>query len=496
MKKSTKIIIAILVILVIAAIVFAVLYFATDLFKSKNPKKAFHEELNKLTASESEFSYSDMIASLRNAQNNPFEAKGKVTMDLEIAGIEEEAQKILDVLKKAEISYEMKADPKNSNVYAVLGVNYDGEELATAEIIADEEQVGGKIKDFNDKYMTISMEQIMKALKIDEKALESMNSVDVNEVLDILDISDAEIKRIVDRYSKVIDEALPEENYSSEKEKITVNGSEIEATRYTISLTEKDFMNLVSKVLESLKDDNDTLKLVADKANKIMNIVADNTGESMGEISSSDLKALIESLASSLVSSSGNSSEKLEISLYKNKDQIVRFQVGMSDNQIMVDSTKDGDKETMAFKVKADGKEMTIMTIEQTKKGDNAYTTKMYMDLEGVKLEITLDTEATDAKAVENATIYLEVKDAIKATITMNTELEYKSVSIDELSLENSVNYEDIAQEELAKGLVNFIEKHEDVIKAIAEDLGLAEDEIEKMLEQMSSAIPTAEEAA
>lgn len=163
MKKSTKIIIAVVSVLVVAAIVFAVLYFATDLFKTKNPKKAFFENLEKYAIGEGSFNYSEMLEKAKSKQDSTFEGKGKITMNLELGEdlIDEEAQALLNVLNKVEVNYESKSDPKNLNSNIVMNFKYDGDDLGTAELLINEDKFGFKIKDITDKYLTVSLEDML-----------------------------------------------------------------------------------------------------------------------------------------------------------------------------------------------------------------------------------------------------------------------------------------------------------------------------------------------
>ncbi len=114
MKKSTKIIIAVVSVLLVAAIVFAVLYFATDLFKTKNPKKAFFENLEKYAIGGGSFNYSEMLEKAKSKQNSTFEGNGKISMNIELGEdlIDEETEAILNIVNKMEINYESKSDPK------------------------------------------------------------------------------------------------------------------------------------------------------------------------------------------------------------------------------------------------------------------------------------------------------------------------------------------------------------------------------------------------
>lgn len=496
MKKSTKIIIAVVSVILVAAIVFAVLFFTTDLFKTKNPKKAFYEYLDKATkVKDGEAGYSDMLAKLTQYQDKSYEGKGNISMDIELGSMmkTDEVENIVKILNNAEINYETKADPKNSNSYTAMNIKYNGKDLGTAELAITEDELGIKVKDIYDKYLTLTFEEIMEKLQSNTNSsntnmsldMSKMENIDINELVDILDISSDELNRIKDRYKKVLEDSIPEKNYSTEKEKITVNGKEINATAYIVEISQEDLVNLAKNILESLKDDTETIDLVVEKVNKLMKLY----GEDSIKLSKSDVKSVIESALSELKDIKNLKDTKAKIVLYGHKDETVRFKFAIGDEEIIIDSLKDGDKTNMALKVKAEGTEMTIMNIEQTKKGDNSYTTKLSTDLSGLKLEITIDTEMTDSNAKENMTLYVEMQSVVKATLNINSEIEYKSVNIDKLSSSNSISAMNITETEqlkLGNGLLNYLDKNMDTIKDIANTLGY-EDEIEELEDNLNS---------
>lgn len=488
MKKSTKIIIAVISILVIAAAVFAVLYFTTDLFKTKNPKKAFEEYLNNAIASNEGISYEKMISSLKKSQSESMEAKGSMSMNVELASSvsDSETEAIIELLNNLDLNFEVKENPKTANLYATVNAKYNESDLGTIEILANKEEVAIKFAEIYDKYLTMPMDELLESMDIDMYDIEdAMEDIDFDELISILEISDSEISRIVNRYKDVLVKTIPEDNYSSEKEKITVNGEEIEATAYIVKLSDKDLIKLAKAMINSLSEDDDTIKLVVDKANSIMKL----TGDTSTKLTVSNVKSLLETAVGSLDDVDELTGEKIEIKVYEYKKETVRVAFEMADNAIMIDTTKNDNTEKMAIKMVDSGEEMTLLNIEQTKKSDNAYVTKLSTDIEGVKLEIEADTEVTDSKEKVDMKLYVEAEDVIKATLNINVEAEYKTVSIDKLSASNSVEISNLTQAnatELMEGLSKYIEDKIDVIKEIATVLGY-EDEIEELEDELKS---------
>lgn len=489
MKKSTKIIIAVVSVLVVAAIVFAVLYFATDLFKTKNPKKAFFENLEKYAIGEGDFKYSEMLEKAKSKQNSAFEGKGKITINLEVGEdlIDEETEALLNVLNKMEVNYESKSDLKNLNSNMTMNFKYDGNDLGTAEVLLNEDKIGIKIKDITDKYLTVSLKDVLDNENLDSLSLNSIKGIseeDMNEIMDLLNISDDQIKTIKDIVKKALEDAIPEDKFSSEKAKITVNGKELNTTAYTVKISGNDAMKFLTNVLEALKEDDDTLSLIVDKVNKFMKI----SGETSMKITKSQVKALLNSTISELENTDAEDDSTYKITLYVNKDQTVRLEFAQDDNAITIDSIKDGDTTNAALKVKIEGTEMNILNVEETKKGDNKYSTKLSTDLQGVKIELTLDTDSTDSNQRVNMKLYAEALDQMKLTLNIEAEAKEASVRIDKLTSSNSVDAQNIPSDEQAKimtNAVNYLEKNIRTIKDIAKDIGY-EDEVEEFVNQLN----------
>lgn len=494
MKKSTKIIIAVVSVLVIVAAVLAILYFTTDIFdgifkKKGTPKEAFYEYLGK-TAS-GDMNYEQMLANLKKAQNESASAKGKMSMNVEFGSSLSEYDEIAKVLNKMEINFDSKTNPKNTNTYSAMNVKYDGKDLGTFEVITDKDTIGIKFAEMYDKYLTLTMDEVEDLLEdagmdmpTTGSASYSMDNVDVNEIVEILEISNDELTRIKDRYSNVLKDAIPEENYKSEKEKITVCGKEVNATGYSVEISDKDLINVATKVLESLKDDDATIELVVEKANKIMDLAGENT-----KISKSQIKSMIEYMLPSLEKTEELTGEKMKITVYEHKDKTVRISLSMGSDAIILDSMEDGDTTNMELKIKASGTEMKLMNISQTKKGDNAYSTTLSTDIQGLKLEITMDTESSDSKEIAKMKLYIEVPNTIKATLNVESEAKYESVNIDKLSSSNSTAIKSLTQsdeQQLAMNALNYLDKNMSIIKDIGNTLGY-EDEIEELEDNLNS---------
>ncbi len=385
---------------------------------------------------------------------------------------------------------------KNLNSNMTMNLKYDGNDVGTVELLVNETKIGFKVKDITDKYLTIDLEDMLDSetldsLDLDSLDLDSLKGIseeNMNEIMDLLNVSDDQIKAITDIVKKALDDAIPEDKFSSQKEKITVNGKELNTTAYTVKISGNDAMEFLTNVLEALKEDDDILSLIVDKVNKLVKI----SGETSMKITKSQVKTLLNSMVSELENTESDDDSTYKITLYVDKDQTVRLEFAQDSNAITIDSIKDGDTTNAALKVKIDGSEMTILNVEETKKGDNKYSTKLSTDIQGVKMELTLDTDSTDSSERVNMKFHAELLDQMKITLNLEAEAKEASVKIDKLTSSNSIDAQNIPSDEQTKittNVVNYLDKNINTLKSIAKDLDLEEDEVEELVEYLKSGL-------
>ena len=128
---------------------------------------------------------------------------------------------------------------------------------------------------------------------------------------------------------------------------------------------------------------------------------------------------------------------------------------------------------------------MTILNIEETKKGDDQYSTKVSTDIEGVKVELTFDTVSSEKV---NMKLYAEVLDQMKITLNMEVEAKEASVKIDKLTSNNSIDAQNIPSDEEEKIMSNLVDYLEENIQSIADDIGYG-DEFEEYVNYLKNAL-------
>lgn len=500
MKKSTKIIIIVAVVVVVLAAVGLSLYFFTDIFDTfKKPKALFYEYLGKATESSQDVSYEQALQQLKKSQEQSFKGTGKVSIKAESS--DRDLEDILKVVNGMELSFDVKSNPKDGKSYSKMAVKYDNKELVNLEMLANKDSISLKVPEMLDKYITIEnrdLKALARKFGIDASDIPNkIESLDID-LYELLYISDKDIDSIKERYKKVLQDATEDEQYEKTTKKIKVNGESVEATAYTLALTQKDALKIAEEVLKSLKDDDTTLDILLNKYDQIMKVAEQmDSSSSMPSLSKSQLKSGIEYMIESLKDVKTTSDEKLEITVYEYKGEAVRVEVAVDDTSIFVNIAKEKETTTYDFVVRNADEEMTVMTMAITKKGDKSYETKLSSEIEGVKLSYTVSTEEKDSKMDMKMQAAVEVQSIAKIEINAEETIEYTDVDIESVSSSNSYVLNDMTTEEITQMLTNalvkgaqHLDKNMDVVKSILTTLDMEDeaDELEQLIDQIVSA--------
>lgn len=277
MKKIQILIITLVAILTSGCATFAVLYFATDIFKSDKAlfyKYASQIDLKEFLDLESYNNYQKRL------ENEGHGNEGEFTIDL--AQGEETINE--------SIKYAGYSDPVNKKSNCEISINKDSEELLAINYLKDEDLYGLQFKDIVNQYIVLENNNLKEfASKIGVENTDNIpDKIEDTKLSEYINYE--ELKPLVNKYLNTIIEAIPEDNYSKiEKEKISLGDKTLEADGYQIKLKTKDIQSILKKVLESAKNDEQLLKLInklsnanitfEDYQNYIDEILTDISGE-------------------------------------------------------------------------------------------------------------------------------------------------------------------------------------------------------------------------
>lgn len=444
MKKIKILIIVLISILILGCAVFAVLYFATDIFKSDKElfyKYAEKMSLNELINLEEYNNYA--LRSETTAHSN----EGNLSIE-----ISQGDEKISETLE-----YSGHTDPTNKKASTKISLNKDNETLLTMDYLKQEDSFGVKFEDIVSQYIVVENRNLKEfASKIGVENTDNIPD-QIPEVKISNYISYNELKSISNKYLNIAIDQIPEESYSEIKsEQISLGDKTIEASGYRLSLNSNDTKAVLTKIFETMKDDEEVYNLI----NKYKN----------QEIAFEDYQAEIENYLEN-ISEEINGAENeqvLTISVYKNGRDTVKIAIepiieDMTE-EISLSKTDNGMLLECNYKNTATSNEIDIKITKTTSSEEQ----------DSWEIIVTImDDEQTESVTFNIDRIGNLTSDNIEFNVTANTLLEDYGLLIDfkntdsytsdssteEFDETNSAVINDFSQEQLMNLFTNLSNK-------------------------------------
>ncbi|HOZ54673.1 MAG TPA: hypothetical protein PK993_01315 [Clostridia bacterium] len=388
MKKKLKIIIPVVLVVIIAII--TSLYFFTDLFKS--PKTLFFKYMGKTFQSEKGYTYDKFLEELDYYFAKASTTNTELTVDANIEGVD---QKTLEEIKNVKLSMVSKVGPKQEQSYSKMELSYKNDSLTSIEYLNSDNNYGIRCSDIYKDYFYVEnsgLKNLVKKLGADPTTVP--DSISKINIYDLFYISKDTRKSILNRYYKVLNSELDKDNFSSEKNvKIDVNGKDVKADSYTLSLSEDDMKSIILETMNTLKDDDETLDLLVEKYK--MSIGNTETTE----ISKDDIKKGIDSSIKSLEKSEETGLGKVKITVYETNGKVVKLTIDSAGASIGLDITENKKDGIMNLYVESNGSVIGNIKNEYTIDGD---TTKGKISMRSVlKTSLVQTKNNSDVNTME-----------------------------------------------------------------------------------------------
>lgn len=313
MKKTQIIIITIALVLTLGCVgTFAVLYFATDTFKSEQEmfyKYAGQIDLKEFIDLESYNTYSERLKTSGHANEGQFK--------IELAQGE---QSISESIK-----YNGYSDPVNKTANYDISLNKDNETLLAINYLNNQDLYGLQFKDVVNQYIVFENNNL-------KEFASKMGVQDTSQIPDKIEIPEnninyEELKTILNNYLNIAMQEIPEDNYSKiEKQEISLGVETIEADGYQLKLKVKDVQKILIKILENAKNDEQIFNLLNTEGAILKNY---QTSE---EITFEDYQLAIDEILVALSEEIPNEQNVnvITISVYKQEKDTVKLSVNVT----------------------------------------------------------------------------------------------------------------------------------------------------------------------
>lgn len=248
MKKIRILIITLIIILTLGCATFAILYFATDTFKSN--KRMFNEYLSQINM-EDIIKFNEYNIYLERLENERCSSEGNLSISMKAEG---------EVLVDETFDFTTQTDPLNDFSKAKIDIKQNDEEKLTIDYLKNGDLYGIKFNDIIKQYLVFennNLKEFAKKLGIDEDEAETIpDKID----LKYNKATNEELRQIYSKYINtivdIIIEEIPNENYSKiDKESITVGETNLEADGYQLSIDDNELKEVLLKLLDLIKED-------------------------------------------------------------------------------------------------------------------------------------------------------------------------------------------------------------------------------------------------
>ena len=472
-RKKRILIITLSVLIVLLLIIGGVLIYlnyATDTFKSSD--ELFYKYLYQNGSIANVFDTNLLDRYYQKIDNNAYTGTGELTLKTGMSDDSESDTKDFDdFVNSLKLSYETKSNLLDKKQEAEMKISYNDQEQFKFNVIRDNTYYGIKSDEVVYKYLVVkdeNLRDIYNKLGIEnaDSIPNQFSRIDYN----IYKNMNADDKtRILSTYQNLLNNNIPTNHYSKqEKVNLTVNGQNVVANAYSLSLTEQEIASLKIDFLETLMEDELTLKYIVqflqlDSSYTVQ--IKQNIQEKIDEIKREQIQ--------------GNNVVK--ITVYESNMQLLTTKIETKDYNYTIDNNiSDANQKVIITKTSNDGNNInTTLTIER-----NTSDSKNSLNIEYVS-KTGETTTARDALTIEldgniesdnlNINVKFENLDGNKTNeINYSDKKEFtSSVDIESLNSDNAVSVNEMNIEDLNTLYKSVVERLQYLYNEKVQNLGL-----------------------
>lgn len=395
-------------------------YFATDLFKSN--KELFFKYVTQIGEEKEGFIEEPLKQYFEKQKTTPYQNEGDIRVNITAYNTSDQFEKV----NQMDLTFNGQVDTANKQALQNISLNYSDDVKFPLTYKKVEDIMGIQTDYIGSKYVATK--------ETDNKIIGQENGLEKIQEFSSIELSQEEKDQIKNIYLGQLVQELQEENFSKIKETGGIG--------YKLTLTGEKIKTIAVKLLETLKNDQQTL----DRLNEYI-----KTYNNASKITTNNIDNLIREL--------NNNSEADDETM-----EIIVYQTGKRTNRILV---KSNDLEINLQKVVTENEEQYQVQL-QTK--NNNQTEKIgfsakYIGLQGMQ------------NIIENYQLTLEA-DQIKYEYQYNNNVQFTdNITIEGFSEDNSMILNDYEEEQVENFMQAVQQRIIDVNKKHMEELGLEEDQ-------------------
>ena len=415
-SKGLKATIIILIIILALIITFGCLYFFTDLFKSN--KELFFKYTAQIVQQEDGFIGDGLKQYLDKKQNTPYEDNGNIDFDISLPDLGQND----DVLDNFNISFSGKINKPNAKNEQNITLNYSNDTSFPFYYRKSNDMQGIQSEYIGTKYIAIrDGQELQGADNID------LSFVDTVASLQNLQIPYDQIQALKTTYFDNIINQIENSKFSKISEENKVG--------YRLSLTGDELKNVLTQILETLKNDENTLN----QLNELLGLQ-----QSSSKIRTTDIDNLIDDLNDAEIG-------EIEITAYKNNGKVSGLEIKQEYLELSLERTESEGQETY---------NATINLLNNTDKNLNLGLVARFNGLNSnnVNESYEISVQGKYQSEGNDQTNENQTSENLNYKYTINNSVQFaEAVDIEDFSNQNAVILND-QDEEYVSGLLNAIQ--------------------------------------
>ena len=415
-SKGLKATIIILIIILALIITFGCLYFFTDLFKSN--KELFFKYTAQIVQQEDGFIGDGLKQYLDKKQNTPYEDNGNIDFDISLPDLGQND----DVLDNFNISFSGKINKPNAKNEQNITLNYSNDVKFPFYYRKSNDMQGIQSEYIGTKYIAIrDGQELQGADNID------LSFVDTVASLQNLQIPYDQIQALKTTYFDNIINQIENSKFSKISEENKVG--------YRLSLTGDELKNVLTQILETLKNDENTLN----QLNELLGLQ-----QSSSKIRTTDIDNLIDDLNDAEIG-------EIEITAYKNNGKVSGLEIKQEYLELSLERTESEGQETYSA---------TINLLNNTDKNLNLGLVARFNGLNSnnVNESYEISVQGNYQSEGNDQTNENQTSENLNYKYTINNSVQFaEAVDIEDFSNQNAVILND-QDEEYVSGLLNAIQ--------------------------------------
>ncbi len=460
MEKKLKIIIILLIVAIfLIGIIGGILYFTTDLLKSKETlfQKYLLQNVQNI---ENVFDVSTGEKYIDYIRNNDYTENTEINFSyLENENDQEEIYKI---------TTEGISNNSENAFYENIKANYGTEELANIELLSQNEIYGFRLSNLVQQFVSIenaTMYYVVSNLGYNESYFQEKLSLESFDFTGLFDLSEEEINALRQKYFNTIFSDIDSKSYSL-KNNVTItlaNKDSLEKVKqYTLTLNKTEVDKIYKKVLNEALNDSIILAKLEHIDNEIEEIgIIVPEGESLKERYTKKLQEIYDS-----IEYTGQNNQMITFNVYQFKGVTYRTSMRTEAGEYIIDlNNKNGTELSYkTIKLTPEGEDIIVYTLGKLTDGSRHIA---YEDIDK-SYDVTLKTISDENKITEMGNLLFKSKNINQIKVDLNTTFDFSNKKqIDKKFEENNNillnNYESDTIENIFVNLNNrIIKKIED----------------------------------